>query len=215
MTSITNNQVILWCFLKACQTIYNPKKLKNSWDKAENNQPFKQIIIIPSDINNIQPRSMQVCNCDEIGFDANVNCHKFIFTYKFLPGEHMFKVQTVELEPFWCTLLDFNWVNGKLFMLPIIVHKAKDYSQNLLFDIPLYYIYHHTPSGHMSWYKYLISVTQLSNVCGSSSIKNWILFFGGNDIHFYERAISYLEYQNIKPFVLNLGDYDNGHPNYK
>ena len=38
---------------------------------------------IPSDLNKIQPRAIWVCNCDEIGFDPNVNWPKVICTYKF------------------------------------------------------------------------------------------------------------------------------------
>ena len=44
------------------------EELKDSCDNDENNQPFLQKMTIPSDLNDIQPRSTQVCNCDEIGF---------------------------------------------------------------------------------------------------------------------------------------------------
>ena len=69
-------------------------KYEDSWGKAENNQPLLKIMNIPSDLKNIQPRSMQVWKCDEIGFYTNVKWHKVICTYKFFLGERMWKLQT-------------------------------------------------------------------------------------------------------------------------
>ena len=46
------------------------KELEDSRDNDENNQTFLQKVIIPSDLNNIQPRSILAWNCDEIGFDT-------------------------------------------------------------------------------------------------------------------------------------------------
>ena len=45
-------------------------------------KPFLQKMIIPSDLNDIQPRDTQIWNCDEIGFDTNVRCNKVICNYK-------------------------------------------------------------------------------------------------------------------------------------
>ena len=47
------------------------------------NQPFLQKIIIPSDLNGIEPRATQVWNCDEIRFYRNGRWNKVIGTYKF------------------------------------------------------------------------------------------------------------------------------------
>ena len=44
-------------------------------------------MIIPSDINDIQPRATWVWKCDEVGFDTNVRWIKFICTYKLFQGE--------------------------------------------------------------------------------------------------------------------------------
>ena len=68
------------------------KELGDSCDHDENNQHFLQKIIIPSDINDIQPRSTQVWNCDEVGFDPNGRWHNVICTYTFFQGEQMRKV---------------------------------------------------------------------------------------------------------------------------
>ena len=84
------------------------KECDDSWDNAENNQPFMQNMNIPSDLNDIQPRSTQVWNCDEIGFDPYGRRNKVVFTCKFFQGKLMLKVKTGERAPFWCTLLVFT-----------------------------------------------------------------------------------------------------------
>ena len=48
---------------------------------------------IPSDIKEIELRARKKCNCNEVGFDLNLKQHKVVCTYKFLPGEHMCKLQ--------------------------------------------------------------------------------------------------------------------------
>ena len=83
------------------------KELKYSCDNDENNQPLLKIIIIPSDINDIQPRATQLWNCNEVGFDPNGMWHKVICAYKLFQGELMWKVKTGERAPLWCTLLVF------------------------------------------------------------------------------------------------------------
>ena len=84
------------------------KELKESHDKNDNNQPILQKMIIPSSINDIQPRATQVWNCDEVGFDRNRRWSKVICTYNFFQGERMWKVKTGERAPFWCMLLVFT-----------------------------------------------------------------------------------------------------------
>ena len=77
----------------------------------QKNQPFLKNMNIPSGLNDIQPRSTQVCNCGEIVFDTNGRWNKIICTYKFIPGKLMWKVQTGERAKFWCTLLVFTRSN--------------------------------------------------------------------------------------------------------
>ena len=43
-------------------------------------------MIIPSDLNDIQPRATQVWNCDEIWFYPNGSCEKLICIYKLFQG---------------------------------------------------------------------------------------------------------------------------------
>ena len=120
------------------------EELKDSRDKDDNNQPILQKIIIPYDLNYIQPRSTQVWNCNEVGFYPNGRWRKIICTYKLFQGEQMWKVQTGEWAPFWCTLLVFTRADGQYFMPPIIVQQAKEYSQYSHYNIPLDWIAHHT-----------------------------------------------------------------------
>ena len=60
---------------------------------------------------------------------------------------------------------------------------------------------------------WLKSTTQLSNVCGDSSVNNQIIFFDGHDSHFDDRTLIHMELQNIQPFLLNAGNSTNNHPN--
>ena len=82
--------------------------------------------IVPTDLHQIQPRATQVWNCDEIGFDSNSKWRKVVCTYKYFQGEIMWKVQTGERSPFWCTLIVFNRADGQCFMPPVIIHQAKE-----------------------------------------------------------------------------------------
>ena len=40
-------------------------------------------MIIPSDLNDVQPRDPQIWNCGEIRFDPNGRWNKVVYTYKF------------------------------------------------------------------------------------------------------------------------------------
>ena len=48
------------------------EELEDSRDNDDNNQPILQKMIIPSDLNDIQPRATQVWNCNSFGFVPNV-----------------------------------------------------------------------------------------------------------------------------------------------
>ena len=146
---------------------------------------------------------------DGIGFYPNGKLNKAIFTYKLFPGELMRKVKYGECSPLWLTLLFFTQYDGKFFMTPIIVHQAKETSQYLHFNIPLEWTVHHTPYSYMDIYGWIKSMTQLSNVCGTSPINNQIIFFDGHASHFNDRALKYMDQQNIQPFR----NYGNGQNN--
>ena len=59
----------------------------------------------------------------------------------------------------------------------------------------------------------LKSTTQFSNICGDSPINNKIIFFNGNDSHFYGHTLLHMYQWNIQPFILKAGDYVNDQPN--
>ena len=88
------------------------EELEDSCGKDDKNWPIFQKIIVPSDINDIQPRATQVWNWDEVGFDTNGIWSKVICTYKFFQDERMCKVQTGEWAPLWCTLIVFTQALG-------------------------------------------------------------------------------------------------------
>ena len=102
------------------------KEIEDSRDNDDNNQPILQKMIIPSDLSDIQPRATQVWNCGEVGFDPNIRWNEVVCTHKFFQGERMWKVQTGERSPLWCTLPVFTRAYGQCFMSPIIVHQAKE-----------------------------------------------------------------------------------------
>ena len=60
--------------------------IEGSQGNSENKHALQQMINTPSDLNKIQPISMKVWNCIEIGFDANGKWYKFICNHKCLPG---------------------------------------------------------------------------------------------------------------------------------
>ena len=91
-------------------------------------------------------------------------------------------------------------------MPPIIVHQAKEYSQNIRFNIPRDWTVRNAPSGYMDRDGWLKPMTRLSNVCGASPVNNQILFFDGHDSYFDNVALRQMMYKNIQPFALKAGD---------
>ena len=61
--------------------------------------------------------------------------------------------------------------------------------------------------------EWLKAMTKFFNICSASSVNNQIIFFDGNDIHFYDRAITHMQSKNIQPFILKVGDSINNQPN--
>ena len=98
-------------------------------------------------------------------------------------------------------------------MPPIMIHQEKEYTHNLHLNVPLEWIAHHIPYGYMDRDGCIKSTTQLSTVYSASPINNQIILFGWNYIHFDDCAHSYLEYQNIQPFVMVHIKNTNDHPN--
>ena len=95
----------------------------------------------------------------------------------------------------------------------IIVHQYKEYYQNLHYNVPLDWIFHHTTSDFMYIYGWLKSMTQLSNVCGASLVNNPILFLDGHGSNFNNGALRQMMCKNTQPFVLKSGGSVNNRPN--
>ena len=104
---------------------------------------------VPKDLKEIQPRPYQVWDCDEIDFDPNGSWLRVVSTYKFFMGKHIWKSQTGERAPFRCTDMIFNRADGECFMPPMIVHQAKNYTQDLHWNLPSDWLVHNTLSGYI------------------------------------------------------------------
>ena len=113
------------------------KTTVNSHENYQNGFPFQVRTVFPPNLHQIQPLATQVWNCDKIGLDPNVKWHKVVCTYRYFKSKIMLKAQTGERAPFWCTLLFFTQADRKLFMPPVVVCQAKEYSQDLHHNIPL------------------------------------------------------------------------------
>ena len=104
---------------------------------------------VPKYIKDIQPRPTQVCNCDEIGFNPNGSWLRVVCTYKLFTGKLIWKPQTGQIPPFWCTSIIFTRDDGQCFMPPIIFHQAENYTQGLQWNLYSDWIVHNTPSVYM------------------------------------------------------------------
>ena len=62
------------------------KRRVNSTENHHNEIPFQERTIVPPGLHQIQQRSTQVCNCDEIGFEPNGKWNKVVCTYKLFQG---------------------------------------------------------------------------------------------------------------------------------
>ena len=98
-------------------------------------------------------------------------------------------------------------------MPPVIIHQAREYSEDIDHNIPLDWTIHHTSSGYMDRDGWLKAVTQFSNICGASPVNNQIPFFDGHDIHFDDRALTHMQSKNIQSFILKVVDSINYQPN--
>ena len=173
-------------------------------------------MIIPSGLNDISNQEpLRYVTATKLGLIPTEDGERLsVLTSYFKVNECVkWKVQSGEWAQFWCTLLVFTWSDGKCFMPPIIVHQAKEWSQDIHHIIPLGWIVHHTPSSYMDRDRWLKSMTQLSNVCGAYPVNNKILFFDGHASHFKDIALRQIMCKRIQPFVLKSGNSINDQPN--
>ena len=149
----------------------------------------------------------------KLGLTPTVNGTRLCVLTSSLKGKECGNFQTGERAPLWCTLLVFTRANGQCFMPPIVVHQAKDYSQDLHHNIPLDCTVHHTPYGYIDRDGWIKAMTKFSNRCGASPVNNQMIFFNGHDSHFDGCALTQMQKKNIHPFILKVSDSINYQPN--
>ena len=173
----------------------------------------QELMKVPPDLDSIQPRSDQVWNCDEIGFDPNGKWHRIVCTYKWSPSQKIWKTQTGERAPFWVTILFFTRADGQCFVPPTIVHQGTEATADFLLNLPGNWIVHVTPSGYMDrdgWFKTIENFTLLS---GASAANEQFLFFDGHDSHWDADALALMPERHVQAFFLKAGDSENDQPN--
>ena len=128
-------------------------------------------------------------------------------------GKRIWKYQTGERYTFCCTDMIFTRASGQLFMSPVIVHQAENYTKDVYWNLPSDWLVHNTPSGYIDMYVWMKEMSLFSRTYGASKLNPQVLFFDGHDSHFYDRATHLLRSHHISPFILKAGDSTNDQPN--
>ena len=190
-----------------------PVRTKYEITDEEAKKSLEALRTVPKDLQDLQPRSSQVWNCDEIGIDPTGKWVKIVCTWKWCMSEKIWKCKDGEHAPFWVTVLFFTRADGQCFLPPCIVHKGVDYSCDFNWKIPDDWIVHATPSGYMDrdgWFKVINMFTQLS---GAQAGNIQILYYDGHDSHWDADAMDLMAANHVQPFVLKAGDSENDQPN--
>ena len=203
--------------LLATASSASPKKkqmrCKQEITKEEASKTLEELMVIPKDLAEIQPRDSQVWNCDEIGLDPNGKWTKVVCTYKWCPREEMWKAQTGERAPFWVTLLLFTRADGQCFIPPVVIHQAAELTAEHCLHIPSDWIVHATKSGYMDrdgWFKAMRQFVKLSGAHGTNIN---VLTFDGHDSHWDSDALDYAADNFVQTFFLKAGDSTTDQPN--
>ena len=162
--------------------------------------------IVPEELKEIQPHPYQVWNFDEIGFDPNGSWLRVVCTYKLFTGRYIWKYQTGERSPFWCTDLIFTIAYVQFFVPPVIIQQAENYTQDHLQNLLSDWIVHNTTSGYMVSNGWMKAMIIFSRTCGASKLNPQILLFDFQNIHFDDRSTHLLQYHHIYPFILNADE---------
>ena len=154
-------------------------RVKQTMTKEKLTVNVTKLTTLPPDLEKIQPCPSQCLNCDEVGIDSNGNWRKNVI-YKWCTGDQIWKVQTGERVPFWCSLF-FTRVDRQCFIPPVVVHQSITMSADLIYGIPDDWIVHVTPSGYMDrdgWYK---AIRQFWKLSGTHAGNQQVLFFDGHN----------------------------------
>ena len=118
-----------------------------------------------------------------------------------------------ERSPFWCTTLIFSRAYGHYFMSHVIVRQSENYTQDLHYNIPKYWVIQNTPYGYIDRGAWVKEIVHFNNFCGLNQLNTQVLFYDDHDGHFGDRDIHILRSHHIKPFVLKVVDSVNDQPN--
>ena len=136
-----------------------------------------------------------------------------VCNYKFFTGGRIWRNQTGEREPFWCTALIFTKYDGQCFMSPVIVRQESKYTQYLHYNITKDWVVHNTPSGHIYRDGWIKAMMHFKTVYGVNKIRPQVLFYDDHASHYDGKTIHIICSHHIKPFVLEAGDLVNDQPN--
>ena len=143
------------------------------------------------------------------GIWCNILC-----TYKLFTCFSMQRNRTGERLPLWCTELIFVHADGECFVPPVMVHHCNYYTHDIYYNIPSYWLVHHSLLGYMDLNECLKSMSHLSPMCCYPPLNHQVLLCDGYEIHFDNRAFSILWRNHIQSFILKSGDSVHNHPNY-
>ena len=113
-----------------------PVQTKCKTTDKDAKKTLQELMIVPKDLPDLQPRSTQVWNCDKIRIDPTGKWVKILCTWKWCMSEKIFKCRDGEYAPFWVTVFFFTQADGQCFLAPCIVHKGTEYTRNLKWKIP-------------------------------------------------------------------------------
>ena len=128
-------------------------------------------------------------------------------------GKRIWKSQTGERAPFWCTALIFTRANDQCFVPHMIFHQAENYTQDIHWNLPSDWLVHNTSPVYMDRDVWMKAISLFSRTCGYSKLNPQVLFFDVHDSHFNDRVTHLLRSHHVSPFILKAGDSKNDQPN--
>ena len=125
-----------------------------------------------------------------------------ICTYKLLNDERMWKTQTGERAPIWCTSLIFTCADGKFSIPPVVVQHITHYTKYLHYNITSDWVVYNLPPGYMDCDGCHKFMAHFSSMCWSSTLKPQVIFYDGHESHFYDSEFNILHRHHIQTFTL-------------
>ena len=91
-------------------------------------------------------------------------------------------------------------------MPPVILHQSENYTLDIHYNIPKYWVVQNIPSGYMERDVWINAMMNFNTVYGANNINLQVLVHDDHDIRFYERDIHILRSNHIKPLFFKAGD---------